>query len=234
MKKNLDCSDCMVRENSCFNVLNEQELYDLSDTKFSFVYRKGQMIFHEGHFPTGIYCLNKGKVKIFKVGYDGKEQIVRFVLPGGLLGIRALMSGRSYMASATTLEESVVCHIPRQTFFDISKNYPSISHCVMTTLSKLLEEAEERMTSLAQKPVRERLAESLLVLDKLFKSESCQVKDAAINLSREDLANIVGTATETVIRLLSDFREENLISILGRQIRIINMEEIKKIARYQA
>jgi CRP/FNR family transcriptional regulator len=202
----------------------------MNKDKFSTLYPKGQIIFHEGRFPNGIYCLKSGKVKISKTGIDGKEQIVRFVIPGGLLGIRALVSGRQYMANATTLEDSVVCYIGKQTFFDISTNYPEVSQCVLKTLSHLLEEAEERMTSLAQKHVRERLAESLLVLDNIFRSEKCPVERSTISLSREDLANIVGTATETVIRLLSEFREENLITVVGRKIVLLNVPELQRIA----
>lgn len=202
----------------------------MNGDKLSTFYKKGQIVFHEGRIPTGIYCLKSGKIKISKIGIDGKEQIVRFVIPGGLLGIRALVSGRHYMATATTLEDSVVCFIGKQTFFEITTKYPDISQCILKNLSKLLEEAEQRMTSLAQKPVRERLAESLLVLDKIFKSEKCPVEKSTISLSREDLANIVGTATETVIRLLSDFKEENLIAVVGRKIVLLNPDALKKIA----
>jgi len=231
MIKKLDCSNCMVRKDSCFNGLSEEDILDMNEDKLSTFYKKGQMIFHEGIFPNGIYCLKSGKVKISKIGIDGKEQIVRFVVPGEMLGIRALVSGRQYMATATTLEDSVVCFIGKQTFFDITTKYPEISQCVLKSLSKLLEEAEQRMTSLAQKPVRERLAESLLVLDKIFKSEKCPVEKSTISLTREDLANIVGTATETVIRLLSDFKEENLITIVGRKIVLLNKEGLISIAR---
>lgn len=232
MFKNLDCTNCLIRPKSCFVNLSEEDTYHMNQNKLSTFYKKGQAIFHEGRTPSGIYCLKSGKIKISKIGIDGKEQIVRFVIPGGLLGIRALISGRQYMANATTLEDSVVCFIDKTTFFEITTNYPEISQCVLKSLSKLLEEAEQRMTSLAQKPVRERVAETLLVLDKIFKSEKCPVEKSTISLTREDLANIVGTATETVIRLLSDFREENLITIVGRKIVLMDVDGLKRIARH--
>lgn len=208
------------------------DMDELVSQKISTVYKKGQTIFYEGMMPTGIYCLHKGKIKIAKRGIDGKEQIVRFVLEGGLLGIRALMGGRKYSASATTLEESVVCYIDQKTFFKLSTKYPDISHCVMTLICALLEEAESKMTSLAQKPVRERLAECLLLLDEMFnKPGGCRVGDEhSILLTREDLANIVGTATETVIRLLSEFKEERLIDTEGRKIILLDREGLKKTA----
>lgn len=232
MVKNLDCSNCLIRPSTCFNTLSEKDILSINGNKLSTLYKKGQVIFHEGRVPTGIYCLKSGKIKISKIGIDGKEQIVRFVLPGNLLGIRALISGREYRASASTLEDSVVCFITKNAFFGIITRYPEISQCILLSLSSLLEEAEKRMTSLAQKPVRERVAESLLVLDSIYKSGKCPVEKATISLSREDLANIVGTATETVIRILSDFKEENLITIAGRKIVLINHNGLRQIARF--
>ncbi|MCD4737554.1 MAG: Crp/Fnr family transcriptional regulator, partial [Bacteroidales bacterium] len=178
--------------------------------------------------------LKSGTIKISKTGIDGKEQIVRFVLPGSLLGIRAFVSGRNYMANAATIEDSVVCFINRDTFFKITSKYPTISHCIISVLSELLEEAENKMTSLAQKPVRSRLAESLLILNKIFKTENCQVEKATINMTREDLANIVGTATETVIRLLSEFKEERLVAIVGRKIILQNINGLQNLANQKA
>jgi len=232
MLQDLDCRNCFVRSSTCFSDLMPEDMEELVGQKISTVYKKGQTIFYEGMKPTGIYCLHKGKIKITKRGIDGKEQIVRFVLEGGLLGIRSLMGGRKYSASATTLEESVVCYIDQKTFFKLSTKYPDISHCVMTLICTLLEEAESKMTSLAQKHVRERLAEGLLVLDELFnKPGGCRAGDEhSIVLTREDLANIVGTATETVIRLLSEFKDDRLIETEGRKIILLNREGLKKAA----
>ena len=231
MLQDLDCRKCIVRSSTCFSDLMPDDIGELVEKKISTVYKKGQTIFYEGMMPTGIYCLHSGKIKISKRGNDGKEQIVRFVLEGGLLGIRSLMGGRKYSASATTLEESVVCYIDQKTFFKLTTKYPHISQCVMTLICALLEEAEAKMTSLAQKPVRERLAEGLLILDELFNGEGgCKAdeQEHALSLSREDLANLVGTATETVIRLLSDFKDEKFIEIEGRKIILLDKEGLKK------
>ncbi len=231
MLQDLDCRKCIVRSSTCFSDLMPDDIGELVEKKISTVYKKGQTIFYEGMMPTGIYCLHSGKIKISKRGNDGKEQIVRFVLEGGLLGIRSLMGGRKYSASATTLEESVVCYIDQKTFFKLTTKYPHISQCVMTLICALLEEAEAKMTSLAQKPVRERLAEGLLILDELFNGEGgCKAdeQEHALSLSREDLANLVGTATETVIRLLSDFKDEKFIEIEGRKIILMDKEGLKK------
>ncbi|MCD4789550.1 MAG: Crp/Fnr family transcriptional regulator [Bacteroidales bacterium] len=228
------CYKCKAREKSCFHMLTKEDLGFLNSKKVTTYYKRGQIIFYAGRIPTGIYCLMSGKIKISKIGVDGKEQIVRFVLPGQLLGIRGLIGGRGYSAFATTLEDSTVCYINKESFLFITQKYPDITKCLLATLSQLLEEAEEKMTSMAQKPVRERLAEALLFLNNIFISdEPSDIIDANSNiiLPREDLANIVGTATETIIRLLSDFRDEKLISIEGRKIILINIEGLNKIAK---
>nr|NQU93709.1 Crp/Fnr family transcriptional regulator [Bacteroidota bacterium] len=226
------CSGCLVRHISCFDTLSKVELELLDKGKIITFYKKGQVVFHEGRVPTGLFCLKSGKVKISKIGCDGKGQIVRIVLSGGLLGIRSFLAGRYYMSTATTLEDSLVCFIDRPVFSNITTRNPLISHCIMTTLCNLLKEAEEKMTSLAQKQVRERLAETLLILDNIYKSQDNQIEDTGISLSREDLANIVGTATETVIRLLKEFKNENIIYTNGRKIHLKDVESLKKIARH--
>lgn len=233
MLKNLDCKNCSVRSSTCFSDLMPEDVGVLIEKKISTVYKKGQTIFYKDMMPTGVYCLHSGKIKIAKRGADGKEQIVRFVVEGELLGIRSLMGGRKYSASATTLEDSVVCYIDQKTFFELTTKYPHISQCVMTFICARLEEAETKMTSLAQKPVRERLAESLLVLDKLFNGEGgCKADEnkQPISLSREDLANIIGTATETVNRLLSEFKDEKLIETDDREIILLDNAGLKNTA----
>jgi CRP-like cAMP-binding protein len=229
--KNLDCSNCFVQHKSCFNTLSQEDLLWINETKISTFYKKGQIIFHEGRIPSGIYCIKSGAVKISKNGLDGKEQIVRFVVPGELLGIRAYIAQRNYKASATALDDTVVCYINRSTFDQILIKYPFVSKCLTLSLTKLLEDAENKLTSLAQKPVRERVAETLIVLNKIFMEENCHYEKGTINLSREDLANIVGTATETVIRILSEFKEEHLIVMNGRKIILHDIDNLKKIAR---
>jgi CRP-like cAMP-binding protein len=228
------CSQCKAREKSCFKKLAKTDLDFLNANKVSTFYKKGQNIFYAGRTPTGIFCLLSGKIIISKIGFDGKEQIVRFVLPGQLLGVRALLTDRSYRAFATALEDSTVCYINKGSFFKISDKYPEINSCLLSTLGQLLVEAEEKMTSMAQKPVRERLAETLLFLNTIFKTEEpseFSTNQSSIVLPRENLANIVGTATETVIRLLSDFKSEKLIHIDGRKITLTNIEGLQLIAK---
>jgi CRP-like cAMP-binding protein len=223
-----DCSVCLAKSCNCFAKLPPEDRAYISSFKSSTFTKRGQIIFHEGRTPQGVYCLNEGKVKIYRLGSDGKEQVVRIVTPSNFFGLRALISGWNYSTSAVTLEDSVVCLIPKRAFLKISLKYPDVSHCLMVFLSSMLEDAESKLLSLAQKPVRERLAETLLALHEVFNKNG---GNNHINLSRTDLANIIGTATECVIRLLSEFKDDNIIDINGRKISILNFEELKKIGR---
>ena len=223
-----DCSVCLAKSSNCFSILPPEDKAYISSFKSSTFTKRGQIIFHEGRTPQGVYCLNEGKVKLYRLGSDGKEQVVRIVTPYSFFGLRALISGWNYSTAAVTLEDSVVCLIPKRPFLKITLKHPDVSHCLMVFLSSMLEDAESKLLSLAQKPVRERLAETLLTLHHVFNKNG---GNNHINLSRSDLANIVGTAPESVIRLLSEFKDENLIDISGRKISVLNFEELKKIGR---
>ncbi len=109
--------------------------------------------------------------------------------------------------------------------------YPEFTRTLIFSLSQILEEAEKKMTSLAQKPVRERLAETLVFLNKSFNLKISDSNKAYLNLTRRDLANIIGTAPETVIRLLSEFKDEKLVSMKGRRLFILDTDGLKRLAR---
>jgi CRP/FNR family transcriptional regulator len=226
------CADCATRITSCFSVLNEEDTKLLDATKETTFFLKGQNIFYSGRTPTGVYCLFNGKVKMSRSGTDGKDQIVRFVLPGKLLGIRAFLSNCAYSSTATVLEDSTICYIPKELFVSFQTKYPSITTCMLYTLSQMLQRAEEKMTSIAQKNVRERLAETLLELHNIFSFGNCGNNGInPITLKRDDIANIVGTATETVVRLLHSFKDEGIIVIEGRKIFVMDVPQLKNISK---
>ena len=225
------CLSCLTKALSFFSELDTFDLLNLNNNKICNFYKKGHIVFYEGKIPTGIYCLEQGKVKIYRVGIDGKEQIVRFSTPGSFLGIRSLLSEERYTASAATLEDSVICFINKSFFFHLINKYPKMNVEIVGYLCKMLKEAEDKIISIAQKPVRERLAESLLILNHVYKPNGKSVSEPKILLSREDLANILGTATETVSRLLHELKDENLISIEGRSITLTDVEGLKLTAR---
>lgn len=207
---------------------NQSELESVSATKSCFTFRKGQIIFHEGGKPSGLYCINSGKVKVAKMGSDGKEQIVRLAKPGDIIGYRALMADTNYSASAVALDDAVVCFVPKSQFLELISHNVAFSGGLMKLLSTALGDAEERMVQMAYKPVRERLAEALLLLRKTYQPAD-GTDNFTISISREDLASIVGTAKETTIRLLSEFKDEKLITTKGSSITILDADKLYSI-----
>lgn len=193
-------------------------------------YKKGELLFNESATPLGVYCIVSGVIKLVRTNLDGKEQILRFAQPGDVLAYRALIADEPLVSSAVCLEDTVACFIPRQVFLQILEENTAISKELLKTLSHELGVVEERVQSLAQKSVRERLAETLLFLHATFKSNSLDSDVIAITLPREDIANIVGTATETVIRLLSEFKSDKLIELDGKKIRILDKAKLEKIS----
>jgi CRP/FNR family transcriptional regulator, polysaccharide utilization system transcription regulator len=231
MRERPECSDCKVFKRSYFSTLENGDLEDLKYEKSASVYKTGQIVFQEDSRAVGVYCLHSGKVKLYKVDNEGREQIVRFVIPGELFGYGSITGSRYYLVTAEAIEDSVVCFVNANFFSDLTSRYPEILRTLVTSLGTMLNDAEDRMISLARKQVRERLAEALLDLCRKFHPVGC-MDDNVLNLPREDLANIVGSATETIIRLLSEFREENLIAIDGRKIILKDVKRLKKIASF--
>jgi CRP/FNR family transcriptional regulator, polysaccharide utilization system transcription regulator len=224
-----DCLLCNYKNNPLFCVLQTDEVKAISDSITFSYFIKGQIIFHEGNHPQCLYCVHTGKVKIHKLGEEGKEQIVRFATQSNLLGYRALLSGECYTASATALEDTKLCLISKQVFMELIHNNPVFSLQTIKLLSKDLKTAEDKIVNMAQKPVRERIAESLLMLKELYGVEidSGFIKSV---LSRRDISNIAGTTTETTIRVLADLKHINAIDLIGKKIKIENLPKLIEIA----
>jgi CRP/FNR family transcriptional regulator len=221
--KHVNCANCSARANSLFAHNCDHEVNDLDGYKSCSYFKKNQPLFVEGSFPRGVFCLNEGKVKVFTRGDEGKEQIIHISKPGEIIGFRAMFSGDSYKVSATALEECNICFIGKEDFLNMIETNASLRNGIMKELSKELADRAVFITNMAQKSVRERLAFALLLLDDIY-------KDEMINLTREDMANFVGTATETLIRLLKDFKEDGLIEIHTRKLEIINKEKLIHLA----
>lgn len=222
------CSLCDHLKESLFNGLTVDELSRINNHKTCIQYKKGQNIFYEGTRPMGLYCVNAGKVKVYKNNLQGKEYILYISKPGDFLGYRALLSEEFYAASATVLEDAKICFIQKEDFFEVLQKNPIFMKKVVKSICSEMGIMETKMAELAHKSVRERLAGSLLMLKETYGMEGEASELIDINLSREDLASIVGTATETVIRLLSEFKNEGLIAFEGKKIRVL---EPIKLAR---
>ena len=223
------CEHCTCRMDNVFNKLNPDEIRLISSHKICKHFQKGDTIFREGMRSVGLYCISYGKVKIFKTGDEGRDQIVRLAGTGDIIGYRALISDEPYFASAVALEDSAVCLVPLADFKTFVEQNQSFTKGLLQMLSHDLREAENRMLRMAQKSVRERLAATLLLLIDTY-GTSGPDNTLKIELSREEMASLVGTATETVIRLISDFKTEGLIVTNGKKINIHNEKALRAIA----
>jgi CRP-like cAMP-binding protein len=227
--KSVECQNCTKRFTSIFCKAENDSIDQINDHKVCTPYKKGYPIFHEGMRPLGVYCVNYGKIKLSKLGDDGKEQILRLVKPGDLLGYRSLLGEECYSASAIVMEDSGVCFIPKELFLGILKRDGLLSMEMMRLLSSDLKHAEKNITQLAQKPVRERLAEALLFMKETYGFQNDGIT-IDLKITREEIANLVGTATETAIRLLSELKNEGAVGLQGKKIQIINLPKLLKIA----
>lgn len=229
---NPSCHHCKDRFSSIFCKAEQCNLEQIAEAKVCSVYRKGQVIFHEGAYPFGVYCVNDGKIKLSHSGDDGREQIVRLIKAGDIMGYKALLSNERYTATAMALEDSSICFIPKDLFLSILQKDASLSFEMMRILSSELRKAELKITHLAQKPVRERLAETLLFIKETYGLEE-DGHTLSVRLSREEIANLVGTATESAIRLLSEFKKDGMIELEGKKIRLLDLAQIIRTANLQ-
>ncbi|MXV37072.1 cyclic nucleotide-binding domain-containing protein [Flavobacteriaceae bacterium Ap0902] len=193
---------------------------------------KGDYILEEGHASNGVYLVTHGTAKLFKVGFTGKEQIIRFLKKGDLIGYRSILSGQPFGATATALEPMTLEFIPERFFLKMLQHNSKMSFEMLKMISKQLGDAADTITILAQKTVRERLAEILIMLE-----ETLGIDDEGyirISLRREEMANLIGTATESAIRLISEFKTDELIEVKGRKIKILEHQRIRKLGHVDA
>jgi len=221
------CEQCIVREFSSLKALSKDELLKVADCKTSYTIKKGEHIFEEGETLNGIYCIKDGICKLSKLSPNGKDHIVKLVKKGELLGQRSMISEEPVNLSAVALEDMEVCFIPKTEMMGFFDKNNQFSMNVMKTICGELKEADNLMVNLAQKNVKDRLAITLLYLHDTFgKNEDNSLK---IQLSRDELASMIGTATESCIRLLSEFNKSDLIDLNGKKIILKDIAKLRKL-----
>lgn len=192
--------------------------------------RHGEVIYREGDLPDQLYCLVKGKVKVYKDGVGGRAQTMRLYKPVAYFGYRAFISGERFLTAAAAFEPSVVVMIPLPLIISFIRSNNELAWYFIQSLARLLGKSDERTVNLTQKHIRGRLAESLLFLRDSYglEEDGCTL---SIYLSREDLANLSNMTTSNAIRTLSAFASEKLVAIDGKKIRLINIPELEKISK---
>ena len=203
------------------------DLVRLSDKRKVKAFKKKDIIYQEDTYPAGIFFLNKGKIKTSRINEDGKEFITSLVNEGEFFGYAALLEEQPYSDTAVALEESEICIIPKEDFFALLYNSRDVAAGFIRLLSNEVKDKEERLLRLAYNSVRKRVAEALLLLKSRYAEGKQDPFSMAI--SREDLANLAGTAQETVIRTLSDFKDEKLVDIKGSTITILDAARLERM-----
>jgi CRP-like cAMP-binding protein len=221
------------KSQSVFADLPEEDLRLLTAHQSEQVYHKGDVIFREGAYPSGIFYIKSGKAKKYKVAKDSGEQIIYVANTGELLGYHAILEGDRYPDSAAALEESRIAFIPREDFFEALRQSNVLSTRLLKTLSHEFAVLANSLTLFTQRTVRERLALQLVVLREKYKVSSQAGQPVEINMSREDLANLVGTTRENIVRILSEFKEAGILETQGRKIIVQNVVTLINIANYK-
>lgn len=236
IESRLKKSEMMKKEFSKdLNGLNEfitsakgiEDLKKLSEERDVHHYRKKEIIYDEGNYPKGIYFVNKGKVKTYRTHEMGKELITGLHKEGDFFGYLALLEDGEYSDTATALDDSEICLIPKEDFFSLIYKNSEVSRKFIRMLSDNLQEKEEQLLNLAYNSVRKRVAEALVTLHNRYKKDDEQ--QFTMSITREDLANLAGTATETTIRTLSDFKDEGLVEIKGGTITLLHSDKLAQL-----
>lgn len=206
---------------------NEADISSLTENKKTQNYRSKEIIFREGEYPTKIYFVNKGKVKIYKINEDGKEYITKLVVAGEYFGLTPILNNTEYEEWAESIQDVEVVTILKEEFLDLLHSNKDVANKFIQILSNNVSEREEKLLHMAYDTVRKRVVDALVMVSQnaAINSEGRKV----LNLPREDLAQLVGTAKETTIRVLSDLKKDGIIKTEGSKIFILNEKSLKNI-----
>jgi CRP-like cAMP-binding protein len=229
MFKQPECDTCGSRLSTCLMELTPGQVSEVAQSKHSQLYSRGSYVYAEGQYPRGIYCIHKGHVKLTKSGHDDREHIVCFAGSGDVVGYSSLLSAEKYHGSCIAVQDSSICFIPSEIFFRNVRENPSMALHVMQKLSSEVRTSRQRMVELTHKSIRERVAEALLIIKEAFGVDNDGITLRS-PLTREEIAAIVGTAPESVIRTLSEFKADNLIATNGRTIKLLNVRALMHVA----
>jgi CRP/FNR family transcriptional regulator, polysaccharide utilization system transcription regulator len=226
VKCHLDCMNCQSIALSVFCTLKRDELGDLNQHKMSLEVKKGSVIFYENNLPSGFYCVHKGKVKVYKTADNGDVQIVRLATDGNIIGYRSLLSNEPYKATAETIEDSIMCFIPKHSLMDLMSKNLDFSLKIMESFAKELDTAQKKSLDILYKSSKERLAEAIVLLLETFHLD----REGYINikLTRSELAAITGMVHETVVRILAEWEKEGVLELNKKLIKIIDQKKLLK------
>lgn len=218
------CQSCPSRMNGVFCELGAKDLDALSLAKTTNHYKKGQIIFYEGATPTGLFCISNGKVKLLKEGEQGKEALLRILGPGAILGARGVMTGKNYSVTAQALEDSSICFVDKEFIKNMISTNATLATKVLIRLSEELTQAENSMADLMNQNVQKRMGHLVLSLDAIYGKTQGNKRLIDIALTRSDMAAMIGTTPETVMRILSEYREMGFVEQEGKKMFLSDKE----------
>lgn len=214
-----------------WNILSSDEKRIVADNFTVSNYKKGQIIYVEGEEPENLWCLLKGKVKMYKSGIGDREQILRLYRPVQYFGYRAYFAHENYVSSCAALEVSTIGFLPMKLVENLIRRNNDLAMFFIHELSRNLGGSDTKIVNLTQKHIRGRLADALLLLEDNYGLEDDD-STLKIYMSREDLANLSNMTTSNAIRTLTAFVSEKLISVDGRRIKILNEPQLRKISKF--
>jgi CRP-like cAMP-binding protein/CheY-like chemotaxis protein len=225
MRKKYESNQLGVK-NLIEDIGRQDVLKELSTNRNVNTYKKKQVVYSEGNHPNRLFYVQKGKIKLFKSNEDGKDLTIGLFGQGEYFGYMPLLDHSVYKETAEAMEDSEIAIIPREEFDDLIKENPIVMKKFIQILAGNISEKENQLLGLAYNSLRKRVADALLMLQKKFSDGSTPF---SIHISREDLANIAGTATESLIRTLSDFKAEKLIDIKDGNIVLTNEKKLASL-----
>ena len=202
----------------------------LDAAKHPHAYRRKQVLYYEGNPATGLFCIQSGSVKLYKTGPEGKVYILRIAASSGVLGLESLFTGSPWSATAEMLEDGTVCYVDRKTVLELVRQDPGVAVQVIQTLAHQLQTSESERVELAQSSVRERLARLLALLVQSHGISEDVGTRIDLRLSREEMAEMIGTAQETAIRLLTELKQDGVIGLDGRVIVVRDIDRLIETA----
>ncbi|WP_420828677.1 Crp/Fnr family transcriptional regulator [Maribacter polysaccharolyticus] len=221
------CENCIIRQFNSFRAMSKAELKKVSDTKVTKKVKKGEALFEEGDKLDGVFCVRDGISKLSKLSANGKDQIVKLASKGEVMGQRSVIAEEYTNLSAVAVSDMEVCFIPKDSIVHTLNRNPDYAVEILRHMAHDLKEADDVIVNMSQKTVKQRIAEAFLYLKSNYGED--EQGFLVLTLSREDIANVVGTATESAIRIISEFKKKGMIKTSGKKIGVLNEKLLQEL-----
>ncbi len=223
------CEHCIIRKINALCILRKEELKRISDSRVTKIIKKGNPVFNEGEHLQGIFCVRKGVSKLSKISSEGRKQILKLATSGEVLGLTSLFTMDAAYLSATAVDDMEVCFIPKERIMEAVQGNPEYAMELLHQLAQDVKEADSVIVNMSLKTVKQRMAEAILHVRDTFGED----KDGflKLKLSRDDIASLVGTATESCIRIISEFKKRGWLRTSGKKIGVADVDELRRVLR---